>query len=55
MIPRRIASLYQSPKQMLAAANRKAQADGKPRGICVHSAFTEKEKELRQKGFKPGF
>jgi len=46
---------YTLPSQMLNAANWKAQEDGKPRGICVHSVFTEREKELRQKGFRPGF
>jgi len=48
-------AMYQSPKQMLAAANVLSQAEGKPRSVCVHSAFTEREKEMRKKGFKPGF
>ena len=47
--------MYQSPKQMLAAANVLSQAEGKPVEVCVHSAFLEREKELRRKGFKPGF
>jgi hypothetical protein len=48
-------SIYHSPKQMLAAANVLSQAEGKPVEVCVHSAFLEREKELRRKGFKPGF
>jgi hypothetical protein len=48
-------AMYQSPKLMLDAANVLSQAEGKPREVCVHSAFLEREKELRRKGFKPGF
>ena len=47
--------MYQSPKLMLDAANVQSQADGTPHSVCVHSAFLEREKELRKKGFKPGF
>lgn len=46
---------YQSPKQSLEAANAAFQAQGRPRSICVQSAFKEREKEMRRKGFKPGF
>jgi hypothetical protein len=44
-----------SPKQMLAAENAVSQALGRPRSVCVQSAFREREKEMRRKGFKPGF
>jgi len=44
-----------SPKQMLAAENAASQALGRPRSVCVQSAFREREKEMRRKGFKPGF
>jgi hypothetical protein len=48
-------AMSSSLKQMLEAANAASQAQGKPRGICVQSAFKEREKEMRRKGFKPGF
>jgi hypothetical protein len=44
-----------SPKQMLEAANAASQALGRPRSVCVQSAFKDREKEMRRKGFKPGF
>jgi len=44
-----------SPKEMLAAANAASQALDRPRSVCVQSAFKEREKERRRKGFKPGF
>jgi hypothetical protein len=44
-----------SPKQRLAAANAASQALGRPRSVCVQSAFKDREKEMRRKGFKPGF
>ena len=48
-------AIYQSPKMMLDAANVQSQAEGRPHNVCVHSALLEREKELRMKGFKPGF
>ncbi|NTW58333.1 MAG: hypothetical protein HGA43_04115, partial [Nitrospirae bacterium] len=44
-----------SPKEMLEAANAASQALGRPRSVCVQSAFKDREKEMRRKGFKPGF
>ena len=44
-----------SPKLMLESANASSQALGRPRSVCVQSAFKDREKEMRRKGFKPGF
>lgn len=44
-----------SPKQMLAAANSASQSPGRPHSVCVQSALKDREKEMRRKGFKPGF
>ena len=49
------------PKEILDEANKNpiikklAEETGKPQPVCIHSYFTEKEKELRAKGAKPPF
>ena len=49
------------PKEILDEANKNpiikklAEETGEPQPVCIHSYFTEKEKELRAKGAKPPF
>jgi hypothetical protein len=48
-------SLSLSVKQMIDSANSASRALGRPRSVCVQSAFKDREREMRRKGFKPGF